>query len=87
MKQIVMYSSATCPYCSMAKVLLEKKGVDTVEERRIDLNSAYIDEAIQRSGGRQTVPQIFIDDQHVGGFDDLKALDEKGELDGLLNDE
>lgn len=84
MKKVVVYSSATCPYCVMAKSLLEKKGVD-IEERRIDLNPAYIDEAIERSGGRKTVPQIFIDDHHVGGFDDLKALDDKGGLDPLLN--
>jgi len=83
MKKVTVYTSGSCPYCIMAKELLEDKDVE-IEERRIDRDPKYIDEAIERSGGRRTVPQIFIGDYHVGGYDDLSALDDKGELDDLL---
>ena len=79
-----MYTSAMCAYCAMAKALLARKGVE-VEEVRIDLDPARRDEMLARTGGRRTVPQIFIGEQHIGGFDDLNALDRAGELDVLLD--
>jgi len=83
MKKVTVYTSGSCPYCIMAKELLEEKPVE-IEELRIDSDPKYIDEAVERSGGRRTVPQIFIGDYHVGGYDELCALDDKGELDPLL---
>jgi len=83
MKKVTMYSTENCPYCVMAKGLLRKKKVD-IDELRIDIDPKYIDEAIIKSGGRKTVPQIFIGDYHIGGYDDLCAIDDKGELDPLL---
>jgi glutaredoxin 3 len=83
MKNVVIYSSNACPYCIKAKKLLEAKGVN-YKELRIDENSDFIDEAVKRSGGRTTVPQIFIDDFHVGGCDELYALDRENKLDPLL---
>jgi len=86
MVSIVMYTQAVCPYCIMAKRLLSQKGQ---EWREIDVESdpALRDEMIERSGGRRTVPQIFIGDRHVGGFDDLAALETSGELDAVLEKE
>ena len=83
MSDITVYSTAACPYCIRAKDLLEKKGA-SFTTIRVDTNPEYIDEMVKNSGGRTTVPQIFIGDFHVGGFDELKALDDKGELDPLL---
>jgi glutaredoxin 3 len=83
MKNVVIYSSNACPYCVKAKKLLEAKGVN-YQELRIDENPDFIDEAVKRSGGRTTVPQIFIDDFHVGGCDELYALDRENKLDSLL---
>ncbi len=83
MKNVVIYSSNACPYCFKAKKLLEAKGVN-YKELRIDENPDFIDEAVKRSGGRTTVPQIFIDDFHVGGCDELYALDRENKLDSLL---
>ncbi len=83
MKKVTIYTSGTCPYCIMAKKLLEEKNID-MDELRIDTNPKYIDEAIKKSGGRKTVPQIFVGDYHIGGYDDLRALEDKGELDPLL---
>jgi glutaredoxin 3 len=83
MKNVTIYTTLVCPYCVKAKKLLEKKGV-TYNELRVDLNPELIDEAIEKSGGLKTVPQIFIEDFHVGGCDDLYALEDKKELDGLL---
>lgn len=80
---VLMYTSSTCLFCSKAKALLERKGV-TVEEVRIDRDPVRMDEMLARSGGCRTVPQIFIGDTHVGGCDDLYALDRAGELDVLL---
>ena len=80
---ITMYSTGWCPYCDRARDLLERKGV-TVQEVKVDEDTASRDLMLQRSGGRRTVPQIFIGDRHVGGFDDLYALDKAGELDKLL---
>lgn len=84
MAKVEMYTTQVCPYCVRAKDLLKRKGVD-VTEYRVDSDDAKRDEMLARSGGRRTVPQIFINDQHIGGSDDLYALDSKGELDGLLN--
>ena len=81
--EVVMYSTQVCPYCERARLLLARKHV-TVSEIKIDADVAQRDIMLQRSGGRRTVPQIFIGDRHVGGFDDLAALDRKGELDALL---
>jgi glutaredoxin 3 len=80
---IVMYSTAWCGYCQRARNLLERKGV-AVREIKIDEDPQDRDTMLQRSGGRRTVPQIFIGDRHVGGYDDLAALDRAGELDKLL---
>ena len=85
MKQVVIYSSSSCPYCIMAKELLESKGID-YKELRIDINPELVAEVVKKSGGQKTVPQIFINDYHVGGYDDLSALDNKGELDVLLSE-
>jgi len=83
MPNIQMYSTAMCPYCVRAKMLLQNKGM-TFEEIRIDVDHSRMSEMVERSQ-RRTVPQIFIDDLHVGGFDDLAALDARGELDNLLH--
>ena len=80
---ITMYSTGWCPYCDRARALLERKGV-AVQEVKVDEDTASRDLMLRRSGGRRTVPQIFIGDRHVGGFDDLYALDKAGELDKLL---
>jgi glutaredoxin 3 len=82
MPRVVMYSTAICPYCVRAKRLLQRKGVD-YEELRIDESRELMREMLERSR-RRTVPQIFIGDFHVGGYDDLAALDMEGRLDGLL---
>lgn len=83
MAVIKMYSTAVCPYCNMAEKLLQSKGVQNIEKIRVDADPALREEMMQRTG-RRTVPQIFIDDHHVGGFDDLSALDKAGGLDPLL---
>ena len=80
---IVMYSTSICPYCDRARSLLSRKGV-SVQEIKVDEDPAQREQMLQRSGGRRTVPQIFIGERHVGGFDDLAALDRAGELDKLL---
>lgn len=84
MKSVTMYTTRICPYCLMAKRLLGTKNV-TVDEVRVDTDDARRVEMMQRSG-RRTVPQIFIGDRHIGGFDDLAALDRAGQLDPLLAD-
>jgi glutaredoxin 3 len=83
MAKITMYTSAVCPYCMNAERLLLSKGVDTIEKIRIDLQPELRMEMMEKTG-RRTVPQIYIDEFHVGGFDDLRALDIAGELDSLL---
>lgn len=83
MSNVVVYSSANCSYCIRAKELLEKKGIP-FEEIRVDLDTAQRDIMIERSG-RRTVPQIFINNQPIGGYDDLYALDKSGELAELLS--
>ncbi len=84
MKRVRMYTTQLCPFCVMAKRLLSGKGV-AVDEIRIDADSQQRDE-MMRITGRRTVPQIFIGDTHVGGCDDLQALDRAGKLDPLLQD-
>jgi glutaredoxin 3 len=83
MSHVVVYSSANCPYCIRAKELLERKGIQ-YEEVHVDLDPAQKDLMIERSG-RRTVPQIFINNQPIGGYDDLYALDKSGELAKLLS--
>jgi len=80
----VMYSTAVCPYCQRAEMLLKSKGVTEIEKIRIDLDPAQRDLMMQKTG-RRTVPQIFIGDRHVGGFDDLATLDRDGGLVPLLS--
>ncbi|EIT71582.1 MULTISPECIES: glutaredoxin 3 [Hydrocarboniphaga] len=82
MARIRVYSTDYCPYCVMAKRLLERKGA-AYEEIRVDHDDALRQE-MMRLSGRRTVPQIFIGETHVGGFDDLSALDRAGGLDPLL---
>ena len=81
---VVMYSTAVCPYCTMAERLLKSKGVDEIEKIRVDLDPVVRENMMQKTG-RRTVPQIYIGETHVGGFDDLSALDRTGKLDALLN--
>lgn len=83
MARILMYSTAVCPYCIRAEQLLRRKGIEEIDKVRIDLEPERRDEMIARTG-RRTVPQIFIGDTHVGGCDDLYALDRDGKLDPLL---
>ena len=83
MAKVEIYTKAFCPYCSRAIALLEDKGVE-FEEHDITFGGPGRAEMIQRAGGRMTVPQIFIDGQHIGGSDDLAALDRRGGLDPLL---
>lgn len=83
MPKVVMYSTAVCPYCVRAEQLLHSKGVTEIEKIRVDLEPEQR-EAMMARTGRRTVPQIYIGDTHVGGFDDLAALDRAGGLDPLL---
>lgn len=83
MPAVKMYTTLVCPYCMRAKALLKQRGVDAIEEIRIDLDPAQRDHMMAITG-RRTVPQIFIGDTHVGGCDDLIALDQKGGLLPLL---
>ena len=83
MPKIVVYSGPSCPYCQRAKMLLQKKGA-AFEEIDVRADVSKLDEMKQKSGGKQTIPQIFIGSQHIGGCDDLYALDAAGKLDGLL---
>ena len=83
MKNVTIYTTQMCPYCVRAKKLLNKKGVDYIE-LRVDLNPELVQEAIKKSGGLRTVPQIFIEDFHVGGCDELYALDRQNRLEILL---
>ena len=81
--RVLMYSTAVCPYCIRAEQLLKSRGVDAIEKIRIDLDETRREEMMQKTG-RRTVPQIYIGDTHVGGFDDLSALDKAGGLLPLL---
>ncbi len=81
--KVIMYSTAVCPYCTQAERLLKAKGVDEIEKIRIDLDPAQRTLMMEKTG-RRTVPQIYIGETHVGGFDDLSALDREGKLMLLL---
>jgi len=81
---VFMYTTAVCPYCTRAKLLLKARGVTEIEEVRIDLDPGRRDEMMNQTR-RRTVPQIYIGDTHVGGFDDLSALDGAGKLRPLLD--
>jgi len=83
MAKVVMYATGVCPYCLMAERLLRAKGVAEIEKIRVDLEPARREEMMQRTG-RRTVPQIYVGDRHVGGYDDLAALDRAGGLEPLL---
>jgi glutaredoxin 3 len=81
---VVMYSTGVCPFCTRAEQLLKARGVTEISKIRIDLDPSRRDEMIERTG-RRTVPQIYIGEKHVGGFDDLSALDRAGGLTPLLS--
>ncbi len=83
MNAVKMYTTASCPYCIRAKALLAQRGVHGINEIRVDLNPTEREHMVQATG-RRTVPQIFIGDTHVGGCDDLVALDQRGALLPLL---
>jgi glutaredoxin 3 len=85
MKPVRMYTTQVCPYCLRAKALLKQRGVESIDEIRIDLDPAQR-EQMMAATGRRTVPQIYIGDTHVGGCDDLMALDRAGGLMPLLQD-
>jgi glutaredoxin 3 len=84
MSKVTMYTSAVCPYCVRAERLLDAKGVTDIEKIRVDLDPEQKMVMMEKTG-RRTVPQIFVGTTHVGGFDDLYALDQAGKLDPLLN--
>lgn len=84
MSQVTIYTKAYCPYCVRALSVLQSKGV-SYQEVRIDEQPELRPQMIERAGGRTTVPQIFIGAQHIGGCDDMLALDARGQLDPLLN--
>ncbi len=83
MAHVVMYSTTVCPYCVAAEKLLKQRGVAHIEKILIDREPGRREEMMVRTN-RRTVPQIYIDDRHVGGFDDLSALDREGGLEPLL---
>jgi glutaredoxin 3 len=83
MTDVEIYSTAICPYCVAAKQFLDRKGL-SYREVRIDTDPQQRTLMLERSGGRRTVPQIFINGTHVGGFDDLVAAERSGRLDGLI---
>ncbi len=87
MAAIRMYTTTYCPYCVRAKDLLKRKGVQEIEEIDVTNDAAKREEMMEVSGGRKTVPQIFIGQTHVGGFDDLHKLDTEHKLDSLLKAE
>jgi glutaredoxin 3 len=84
MASVIIYGTLTCPFCISAKSLLDSKGVE-YKEILVDKDPSKKEEMLAKSNGRRTVPQIFINDRHIGGFDDLKQLQENGKLDPLLN--
>jgi len=81
-----MYSTGVCPYCVRAEALLRARGVKEIDKIRVDLEPERREEMVARTG-RRTVPQIYIGETHVGGYDDLSALDRAGRLDALLRGE
>jgi len=86
MARVEIYSSMFCPFCHRAKRLLDSKGAE-VQEIDVTMNAGRRREMTERAGGRHSVPQIFIDDQHIGGCDELYAMDAEGRLDPLLSGE
>lgn len=82
-KQVEIYTWRTCPYCIRAKALLDSKGVE-YSEYAIDGDEAARSQMAEKTGGKRSVPQIFIEGQHIGGCDDIHAMDRRGELDPLL---
>ncbi len=84
MQKVTMYTTGYCPYCTRAEMLLKQKGVTEINKIRIDENPADRDAMMARTQ-RRTVPQIYIGETHVGGFDDLAALDRAGDLNALLH--
>lgn len=83
MAKVTMYSTAVCPFCQMAERLLSSKGVATIDKIRIDLDPGKRAEMMEKTG-RRTVPQIYVGENYVGGFDELSKLDRAGGLDALL---
>lgn len=83
MVDITIYTTPICPYCVAAKQLLKRKGAE-YSEIDVARNSALRAEMTERSGGRRTVPQIFVGERHIGGFDDMNELDRNGDLDPIL---
>ena len=83
MAKVLMYSTGMCPFCLMAERLLKSKGVADIEKVRVDLDPPRRQEMMERTG-RRTVPQIYVGEKYVGGYDDLAALDRAGGLDSLL---
>lgn len=84
MAKVVMYTTAVCPYCIRAEKLLQSKGIGEIEKIRVDLQPE-LRVAMMENTGRRTVPQIFINGEHIGGYDDLAALNHAGKLDVLLS--
>ena len=84
MAKVLMYSTAVCPYCIRAEQLLKRKGVHEVEKLRVDLQPELRMEMVKQTG-RRTVPQIYVNDVYIGGYDDLASLDHAGGLDELLS--
>jgi len=84
MSKVEIYSGDYCPYCVRAKSLLKKKGINFIEYN-VQLHADKRNEMLERSNGARTIPQIFINDRHVGGCDELYALEKKGELDSWLS--
>ncbi len=84
MARVLMYATGVCPFCLMAERLLKAKGVTQIEKVRVDLEPARRQEMMERTG-RRTVPQIYVGERHVGGYDELAALDRAGGLEPLLS--
>jgi glutaredoxin 3 len=84
MVAVVVYSGPSCPFCERAKALLKKKGAVFVEIN-VKADNVKLAEMLEKTNGKRTIPQIFINDQHIGGCDDLYALDSAGKLDALLS--
>ena len=84
MKNINVYTGPMCPYCDAAKRLLNKKNIP-FKEINIALEEGKMEEMLKKSNGMKTIPQIFIENSHIGGYDELRALENKGELDKLIN--
>ena len=84
-RAVTMYATAVCPYCIQAERLLKAKGVTAIDKIRVDLDPVRRQEMMAKTG-RRTVPQIYIGDTHVGGYDDLVALEHSGRLEGLLTE-